>query len=40
MTFPVKVHYPRGDGTFKELMAKDQKELDGLMRIGWKLEPK
>ena len=34
--FPVKLYYPRADGTLKILSAKDQKELDGLMKIGWK----
>lgn len=38
MTFPVKVYYPRENGPDKVLIAKDQDELDGLLRIGWKLE--
>lgn len=38
MKFPCKVYYPRAKGPDKVLSAKDQDELDGLMRIGWKLE--
>ncbi len=39
MTFPCKVYYLRGgDKPNKVLTAKDQDELDGLLRIGWKLE--
>jgi len=37
MKFPVKVTYL---GSEKTLTAKDQRELDGLLRIGWKLESK
>jgi len=36
--FPCKVYYPRENGPDKVLTAKDQDELDGLLRIGWKLE--
>ncbi|WP_348269750.1 hypothetical protein P8936_16505 [Edaphobacter paludis] len=36
--FPCKVYYPRENGEPKVLVAKDQDELDGLLRIGWKLE--
>lgn len=37
--FPCKVYYPRTNGEpDKVLTAKDQDELDGLLRIGWKLE--
>jgi hypothetical protein len=34
--FPVKVYYPSENGFPKVLVAKDQDELDGLLRIGWK----
>lgn len=34
--FPVKVYYPRENGEPKVLTAKDQDELDGLLRVGWK----
>jgi hypothetical protein len=37
MTFPVKVYYPRENGEPKVLTAKDQDELDGLLRVGWKV---
>ena len=37
MTFPVKVFYPRESGEPKVLTAKDQDELDGLLRVGWKV---
>lgn len=33
MTFPCKVYYP---GSSKVLIAKDAKELEALLRIGWK----
>ena len=36
--FPVKVYYPRENGSSKVLTAKDGGELNGLLRIGWKLE--
>lgn len=35
MTFPVKVTYP---GSNKTLTARDQKELEGLQKIGWKVK--
>jgi hypothetical protein len=35
MKFPVKVTYP---GSEKTLTARDQKELDALLRIGWKVK--
>jgi hypothetical protein len=38
VTFPVKVYYPRTKGEPKVLTAKDQAELAGLLRIGWKTE--
>lgn len=39
--FPRKIYYPRPKGgPDKVLTAKDQVELDGLLRIGWKLEAK
>ncbi len=38
MKFPVKVYYAREKGEPKVLTAKDQDELDGLLRIGWKTE--
>ena len=38
MAFPVKVYYLRANGEKKILTAKDQDELDGLVRVGWKLE--
>jgi hypothetical protein len=38
MKFPCNVYHPREDGDPKVLVAKDQDELDGLLRIGWKLE--
>lgn len=37
--FPVKVYFPRTNGDPKVLTAKDQAELDSLMRIGWSKEP-
>jgi hypothetical protein len=37
MKFPCKVYYPRENGEPKVLIAKDQDELDGLLRVGWKL---
>jgi hypothetical protein len=36
--FPVKVYYPRENGEPKVLIAKDADELDGLLRVGWKLK--
>lgn len=38
MKFPVKVYYPRENGTSKVLTAKNQTELAGLQRIGWKVK--
>lgn len=38
MSFPVKVYYERKHGEPKVLSAKDQAELDGLLRIGWKVK--
>lgn len=38
MKFPVKVYYPRANGPDKVLTAKDEAELAGLQRIGWKIE--
>ena len=35
MTFPCKVYYPRENEEPKVLVAKDQDELDGLLRVGW-----
>lgn len=36
---PCKVYYPRDKGQpDKVLTAKDQDELESLLRIGWKLE--
>jgi hypothetical protein len=35
MKFPCNVYYPRENGEPKVLVAKDQDELDGLLRIGW-----
>jgi len=37
LKFPVKVFYPRANGEPKVLTAKNQDELDGLVRIGWKV---
>jgi hypothetical protein len=39
MEFPCKVQYVREDGSLKTLTAKDQQELDGLLRIGWSIQP-
>lgn len=43
MNFPVKLIHPRGkpdrDGKRKELTARNQAELDRLLKIGWKLKP-
>jgi len=36
--FPVKVYYPQEKGEPKVLFAKNQAELDALLRIGWKEE--
>jgi hypothetical protein len=33
-----KVYYPRKDGEPKELTPSNQKELDALIRIGWKVK--
>jgi hypothetical protein len=35
---PCKVYYPRDGKAPKELTAKTQAELEGLLRIGWKVE--
>jgi len=39
MAVPCKVYYPReGRKPPKELIARTQAELDGLLRIGWTTE--
>lgn len=38
MSVPCKVYYPRDGKPPKVLTANTQAELDGLLRIGWKLE--
>jgi len=38
MTIPCKVYYMRPNGTVKVLVANSEKELEGLLRIGWTLE--
>lgn len=32
-----KVYYPRSNGTVKVLQPSHQRELEGLLRIGWKI---
>lgn len=39
MSVPCKVYFPREDGEDKVLTATTDKELETLLRIGWKLEP-
>jgi len=36
MTFPVKLYHPANPK--KTLTAGNQAELDGLLRIGWKIK--
>jgi hypothetical protein len=37
MKFPVKLQYPRDGKPPKEIFANSQSELEGLIRIGWKV---
>lgn len=36
--FPVKVYFPRDKGEPKMLTARNDDELQGLLRVGWKLK--
>jgi hypothetical protein len=35
---PCKVYYPRDGKPPKELTASTQAELEGLLRVGWKIK--
>lgn len=38
MTFPVKLYHPDHKNPDKVLTARNQAELDALLRIGWKVK--
>ena len=37
LKFPVKIQFTRPNGTVKVLFVASKKELDGFLRIGWKV---
>ena len=38
MTFPVALYHPDSKNPDKVLHARNQEELDGLLKLGWKVK--